>query len=101
MGFENEKDHPESRPASSRSKLQLGGRVAGRGPDSGCYKLITARWRRSWHDGELPAASVTAVNGSGMHTMCRYEERKEPVIGDPKGEEKVSKMAVDVRRQEF
>src|ERR1700734_2565963 len=93
MGFENEKDHPEVAP--SQFEINYGyGEVVAAADQIQLYKLIyrqvatkmgmTARF--------LPKPGV-GVNGSGMHTNVSITKGGKNLFWDPKGEEKISKLA--------
>jgi len=94
MGFENEKDHPEVAPSQFEINYTYGDAVAA-ADQIQLYKLICRQvaTQMGMTASFLPKP-VTGVNGSGMHTNVSITDKKgKNLFWDPKGEEKVSKMA--------
>jgi glutamine synthetase len=93
MGFQNEKDHPEVAP--SQFEINYGyGEVVSAADQIQLYKLICRQV--ATHMG-LTASflpkPVVGVNGSGMHTNVSINKNGKNLFWDPKGEEKMSKLA--------
>src|ERR1700738_4033423 len=93
MGFENEKDHPEVAPAQFEINYSYGEVVAA-ADQIQLYKLICRQvaTRMGMTASFLPKP-VVGVNGSGMHTNVSITKGGKNLFWDPKGEEKISKMA--------
>ena len=93
MGFENEKDHPEVAPSQFEINYSYGDVVAA-ADQIQLYKLICRQvaTQMGMTASFLPKP-VTGVNGSGMHTNVSITKNGKNLFWDPKGEEKVSKMA--------
>jgi len=94
MGFQNEKDHPEVAP--SQFEINYGyGEVVAAADQIQLYKLICRQvaTRMGLTASFLPKP-VVGVNGNGMHTNISVSDRNgKNLFWDPKGEEKMSKMA--------
>ena len=93
MGFENEKDHPEVAP--SQFEINYGyGEVVQAADQIQLYKLICRQvaGRVGMTASFLPKP-VVGVNGSGMHTNVSVSKNGKNLFWDPKGDEKVSKLA--------
>ena len=100
MGFENEKDHPEVAPSQFEINYTYGDAVAA-ADQIQLYKLICRQvaTQMGMTASFLPKP-VTGVNGSGMHTNVSITNKAgKNLFWDPKGEEKISKMAWQLRRQ--
>ena len=93
MGFENEKDHPEVAPSQFEINYSYADVVAA-ADQIQIYKLICRQVadRMGFTVSFLPKP-VVGVNGSGMHTNVSISKNGKNLFWDPKGEEKVSKMA--------
>ena len=93
MGFENEKDHPEVAPSQFEINYSYGD-VVGAADQIQLYKLICRQvaTQMGMTASFLPKP-VTGVNGSGMHTNVSITKGGKNLFWDPKGEEKISKMA--------
>jgi glutamine synthetase len=93
MGFENEKDHPEVAPSQFEINYSYGDVVTA-ADQIQLYKLICRQvaTQMGMTASFLPKP-VTGVNGSGMHTNVSITKNGKNLFWDPKGEEKVSKMA--------
>ena len=93
MGFENEKDHPEVAPSQFEINYTYGDVVAA-ADQIQLYKLICRQiaTQMGMTSSFLPKP-VTGVNGSGMHTNVSITKNGKNLFWDPKGEEKISKMA--------
>src|ERR1700729_4020122 len=93
MGFQNEKDHPEVAPSQFEINYGYGECVAA-ADQIQIYKLICRQvaTRMGLTASFLPKP-VVGVNGSGMHTNVSISEKGKNLFWDPKGEEKISKMA--------
>jgi glutamine synthetase len=93
MGFENEKDHPEVAPSQFEINYTYGDVVTA-ADQIQLYKLICRQvaTQMGMTASFLPKP-VTGVNGSGMHTNVSITKNGKNLFWDPKGEEKVSKMA--------
>src|SRR5271170_2645755 len=93
MGFENEKDHPEVAPSQFEINYSYGEVVAA-ADQIQLYKLICRQvaTQMGMTASFLPKP-VVGVNGSGMHTNVSITKGGKNLFWDPKGEEKVSKMA--------
>jgi glutamine synthetase len=93
MGFENEKDHPEVAP--SQFEMNYGyGEVVAAADQIQLYKLICRQVARNMGFTAcfLPKP-IAGVNGSGMHTNVSISKDDKNLFWDPKGEEKLSKLA--------
>src|ERR1700728_4700814 len=93
MGFQNEKDHPEVAP--SQFEINYGyGEVVAAADQIQLYKLICRQvaTRMGLTASFLPKP-VVGVNGSGMHTNVSISKGGKNLFWDPKGEEKLSKLA--------
>src|SRR5882762_9407329 len=93
MGFENEKDHPEVAPSQFEINYTYGDVVTA-ADQIQLYKLICRQvaTQMGMTASFLPKP-VTGVNGSGMHTNVSITKGGKNLFWDPKGEEKISKMA--------
>ena len=93
MGFENEKDHPEVAPSQFEINYSYGDVVTA-ADQIQLYKLICRQvaTQMGMTASFLPKP-VTGVNGSGMHTNVSITKNGKNLFWDPKGDEKVSKMA--------
>ncbi len=93
MGFENEKDHPEVAPSQFEINYSYGEVVAA-ADQIQLYKLICRQvaTKMGLTACFLPKP-VVGVNGNGMHTNVSITKDGKNLFWDPKGEEKVSKMA--------
>jgi glutamine synthetase len=93
MGFQNEKDHPEVAP--SQFEINYGyGEVVAAADQIQLYKLICRQvaTRMGMTASFLPKP-VVGVNGSGMHTNVSVSKNGKNLCWDPKGEERLSKLA--------
>ena len=93
MGFENEKDHPEVAPSQFEINYSYGD-VVSAADQIQLYKLICRQvaTQMGYSVSFLPKP-VVGVNGSGMHTNVSIMKNGKNLFWDPKGDEKVSKMA--------
>jgi glutamine synthetase len=93
MGFENEKDHPEVAPSQFEINYTYGDVVTA-ADQIQLYKLICRQiaTQMGMTASFLPKP-VTGVNGSGMHTNVSITKNGKNLFWDPKGEEKISKLA--------
>src|SRR6202453_1283994 len=93
MGFENEKDHPEVAPSQFEINYSYGDVVAA-ADQNPLYKLICRQvaTQMGMTASFLPKP-VTGVNGSGMHTNVSVSKGGTNLFWDPKGDEKISKLA--------
>ncbi|MBY0506039.1 MAG: glutamine synthetase family protein [Bryobacteraceae bacterium] len=93
MGFENEKDHPEVAPSQFEINYSYGD-VVSAADQIQLYKLICRQvaTQMGYSVSFLPKP-VVGVNGSGMHTNVSIMKNGKNLFWDPKGEEKISKMA--------
>ncbi|MDE3104552.1 MAG: glutamine synthetase [Acidobacteriota bacterium] len=93
MGFENEKDHPEVAPSQFEINYSYGEVVAA-ADQIQLYKLICRQvaTQMGMTASFLPKP-VVGVNGSGMHTNISITKGGKNLFWDPKGEEKISRMA--------
>src|ERR1700760_448057 len=93
MGFENEKDHPEVAPSQFEINYSYGEAVAA-ADQIQLYKLICRQvaTQMGMTASFLPKP-VVGVNGSGMHTNISVSKSGKNQFWDPKGEEKISKLA--------
>ncbi len=93
MGFENEKDHPEVAPSQFEINYSYGDVVTA-ADQIQLYKLICRQvaTQMGMTASFLPKP-VTGVNGSGMHTNVSITKNGKNLFWDPRGEEKVSKLA--------
>ena len=93
MGFQNEKDHPEVAP--SQFEINYGyGEVVAAADQIQLYKLICRQvaTQLGMTASFLPKP-VVGVNGSGMHTNVSISKGGKNIFWEPKGEEKLSKLA--------
>jgi glutamine synthetase len=93
MGFENEKDHPEVAPSQFEINYSYGDVVAA-ADQIQLYKLICRQvaTQMGMTASFLPKP-VTGVNGSGMHTNVSITKGGKNLFWDPKGDEKISRLA--------
>ena len=93
MGFQNEKDHPEVAPAQFEINYTYGEVVAAADTIQ-LYKLICRQvaTKLGMTSSFLPKP-VVGVNGNGMHTNVSITKNGKNLFWDPKGEEKLSKLA--------
>ena len=93
MGFQNEKDHPEVAPSQFEINYSYAEVVAA-ADQIQLYKLICRQvaTRMGFTASFLPKP-VVVVNGSGMHTNVSVSKNGKNLFWDPKGEEKMSKLA--------
>ncbi len=93
MGFENEKDHPEVAPSQFEINYSYGEVVAA-ADQIQLYKLICRQvaTQMGMTASFLPKP-VIGVNGSGMHTNVSITKDGKNLFWDPKGDEKISKLA--------
>ena len=93
MGFQNEKDHPEVAPSQFEINYAYGEVVAA-ADQIQLYKLICRQvaTRMGLTASFLPKP-VVGVNGSGMHTNVSVSKGGKNLCWDPKGEERLSKLA--------
>jgi glutamine synthetase len=93
MGFENEKDHPEVAPSQFEINYSYGEVVAAADTIQ-LYKLICRQvaTKLGMTASFLPKP-VVGVNGNGMHTNVSISKQGKNLFWDPKGEEKLSKLA--------
>jgi glutamine synthetase len=93
MGFQNEKDHPEVAPSQFEINYSYAEVVAA-ADQIQLYKLICRQvaTRMGFTASFLPKP-VVGVNGSGMHTNVSVSKNGKNLFWDPKGEEKISKLA--------
>lgn len=93
MGFENEKDHPEVAPSQFEINYSYG-EVVTAADQIQLYKLICRQvaTQMGMTASFLPKP-VVGVNGSGMHTNVSITKGGKNLFWDPKGEEKISRMA--------
>src|SRR5580658_9265675 len=93
MGFQNEKDHPEVAP--SQFEINYGyGEVVAAADQIQLYKLICREVATSMgFSASFLPKPVVGVNGSGMHTNVSITKGGKNIFWDPKGEEKISKLA--------
>ncbi|GGA57152.1 glutamine synthetase [Edaphobacter acidisoli] len=93
MGFENEKDHPEVAPSQFEINYSYGEVVAA-ADQIQLYKLICRQVANQMGmTASFLPKPVVGVNGSGMHTNVSITKGGKNLFWDPKGEEKISKMA--------
>jgi glutamine synthetase len=93
MGFQNEKDHPEVAPSQFEINYSYGEAVAA-ADQIQLYKLICRQvaTKMGFTASFLPKP-VVGVNGSGMHTNVSVSKSGKNTFWDPKGEEKLAKIA--------
>src|SRR5437868_782476 len=93
MGFQNEKDHPEVAPSQFEINYSYGEAVAA-ADQIQLYKLICRQvaTKMGFTASFLPKP-VVGVNGSGMHTNVSVSKNGKNMFWDPKGEEKLAKVA--------
>jgi glutamine synthetase len=93
MGFQNEKDHPEVAPSQFEINYAYGDVVTA-ADQIQLYKLICRQvaTKMGLTACFLPKP-VVGVNGSGMHTNVSVNRNGKNLFWDPKGDEKISKMA--------
>ncbi len=93
MGFQNEKDHPEVAPSQFEINYSYAEVVAA-ADHIQLYKFICRQvaTRMGLSASFLPKP-VVGVNGSGMHTNVSISKGGKNLFWDPKGEEKMSKLA--------
>jgi len=93
MGFQNEKDHPEVAP--SQFEINYGyAEVVAAADHIQLYKFICRQVaRKMGMTASFLPKPVVGVNGSGMHTNVSISKNGKNLFWDPKGEEKMSKLA--------
>ena len=93
MGFQNEKDHPEVAP--SQFEINYGyGEVVAAADQIQLYKLICRQVATTMGlTASFLPKPVVGVNGSGMHTNVSISKAGKNLFWDPKGEEKLAKLA--------
>jgi glutamine synthetase len=93
MGFQNEKDHPEVAPSQFEINYSYADVVTA-ADQIQLYKLICRQvaTRMGLTASFLPKP-VVGVNGNGMHTNVSVSKGDRNLFWDPKGEEKMSKLA--------
>src|SRR5450432_2461178 len=93
MGFQNEKDHPEVAPSQFEINYSYAEVVAA-ADHIQLYKLICRQvaTRMGFTASFLPKP-VVGVNGNGMHTNVSISKDGKNIFWNPKGEEKMSKLA--------
>src|SRR5438874_1351895 len=93
MGFQNEKDHPEVAPSQFEINYSYGEVVAA-ADQIQLYKLVCRQvaTKMGFTASFLPKP-VVGVNGSGMHTNVSVSKTGKNLFWEPKGEEKLSKVA--------
>src|SRR6195952_4308131 len=93
MGFENEKDHPEVAPSQFEINYTYGDVVTA-ADQIQLYKLICRQvaTQMGMTASFLPKP-VGGVNGNGIHTNVSITKGGKNLFWDPKGEEKISKLA--------
>jgi len=93
MGFQNEKDHPEVAPSQFEINYSYGEAVAA-ADQIQLYKLICRQvaTKMGFTASFLPKP-VVGVNGSGMHTNVSVSKNGKNIFWDPKGDEKLAKVA--------
>src|ERR1700689_399842 len=93
MGFQNEKDHPEVAP--SQFEINYGyGEVVAAADQIQLYKLICRQVATNLGlTASFLPKPVVGVNGNGMHTNVSISKGGKNLCWDPKGEEKLSKLA--------
>src|SRR5258706_6059025 len=93
MGFQNEKDHPEVAPSQFEINYSYGEVVAA-ADQIQLYKLICRQVATNigFTACFLPKP-VVGCNGTGMPTNLSLTQKGKKMFWDPKGEEKLSKMA--------
>jgi glutamine synthetase len=93
MGFQNEKDHPEVAP--SQFEINYGyGEVVAAADQIQLYKLICRQVATTMGlTASFLPKPVVGVNGSGMHTNVSISKNGKNIFWDPKGEEKLAKLA--------
>src|SRR5438132_3166330 len=95
MGFQNEKDHPEVAPSQFEINYSYAEVVAA-ADHIQLYKLICRQVATSLGlTASFLPKPVVGVNGSGMHTNVSVSKDGKNLFWDPKGEEKISKLAWD------
>jgi glutamine synthetase len=93
MGFENEKDHPEVAPSQFEINYSYSEVVAA-ADQIQLYKLICRQVATNMGlTASFLPKPVVGVNGSGMHTNVSVMKNGKNLFWDPKGEEKISKLA--------
>src|SRR5476649_2587453 len=93
MGFENEKDHPEVAPSQFEINYTYG-EVTAAADTIQLYKLICRQVANNLGmTASFLPKPVVGVNGSGMHTNVSVTKGGKNLFWDPKGEEKISKVA--------
>jgi glutamine synthetase len=93
MGFENEKDHPEVAPSQFEINYNYCEAVAA-ADQIQLYKLICRQVAsQAGMTASFLPKPVVGVNGSGMHTNVSVSKGGKNLFWDPKGEDKISKLA--------
>jgi glutamine synthetase len=93
MGFQNEKDHPEVAPSQFEINYGYGEAVAA-ADQIQLYKLICRQVATTMGlTASFLPKPVVGVNGSGMHTNVSISKGGKNLFWDPKGEEKLAKIA--------
>ena len=93
MGFENEKDHPEVAPSQFEINYNYCEAVAA-ADQIQLYKLICRQVAsQAGMTASFLPKPLVGVNGSGMHTNVSVSKGGKNLFWDPKGEDKISKLA--------
>jgi len=95
MGFQNEKDHPEVAPSQFELNYKYSD-VINAADQIQLYKLVARQVAENMDATAcfLPKP-LTNINGSGMHTNISISRKGKNLFYDPKGEEGISKKALD------
>ena len=93
MGFQNEKDHPEVAPSQFEINYSYGEVVAA-ADQIQLYKMICRQVaNKLGMTASFLPKPVVGVNGNGMHTNISISKNGKNLFWDPKGDEKLSKLA--------
>ncbi len=95
MGFRNEKDHPEVAPSQFEMNFSYS-EVIRASDNIQLYKLVCRQVARNMGmTATFLPKPFMGINGSGMHTNFSLGKGGKNIFYDPKGEDRLSKIAWD------
>ncbi len=95
MGFKNEKDHPEVAPSQFEMNFSYA-EVVRASDNVQLYKLICRQVARNMGmTATFLPKPYMGINGSGMHTNMSLSKNGKNIFHDPKGQDRLSKVAWD------
>lgn len=95
LGFENEKDHPEVAPSQFELNYTYADALLA-GDLLQLYKLVARQVAANMGlTASFLPKPIAGINGSGMHTNMSLSRKGQNLFFDAKGEDGLSKMAID------